>query len=161
MLAAGGNGKVDVWTVTDGLLVRSFSGSQWQRMVSLAFSPDGKLVAAGSSGGDNIPEVGDVTTVLRIWRLSDGAVVRSFTNRPPFKTMYSAYTSISFSPDGATLLVGTSDGSIQFIRVDDGATIFEESTDIYSVASVAFSPNNRTYAFNNDSDKLVVARSLS
>jgi len=149
LLAAGGNGVVDVWSVSDGSLKRSFLGDRWQRMASIAFSPDGELIAAGSWGGRNLPEIGDVPIMLRIWRVSDAALLHSF----------SAFSSIAFSPDGATLLAGTSDGSIRFIRVDNGATIFEESDDIYSVASVAFSPNNRTYAFNNDSDKIVVARS--
>jgi WD40 repeat protein len=58
---------IKLWRVSDGALVRTLTGHTYD-VYSVAFSPDGSLLASGS---------GDDT--IKLWRVSDGALVRTLT----------------------------------------------------------------------------------
>jgi WD40 repeat protein len=83
-------------------LLTPSQSKQNQGILAIAFSPDGKWIAAG---------VGD--HVITLWNLADGKELRHLRGHeePVF--------ALRFAPDGKTLAVGSGDGTL---RVWDPAT---------------------------------------
>jgi WD40 repeat protein len=71
-------------------------------VTSVAFSPDGKTVASGSSDG-----------TARLWRVSDGALLDTFEGHAD------GVQSVAFSPDGRTLASGSWDTTVWLWRIID------------------------------------------
>jgi WD40 repeat protein len=95
------NGAVWVWRLSDGRKIQHLPGQG-----TITFSPDGSLLAYGSVNG---PEGG----LLRLWRVEDGELVFESSD---FNGWVS---SVSFSPDGATLATASRDGLVRLWRTDD------------------------------------------
>ena len=70
---------------------------------SVAFSPDGQLLATSS-----------VDKTVKFWRVTDGALVRTLVHPE-------GVTCIAFSPDGRTLATASYDKLVRLWRVSDGA----------------------------------------
>jgi RNA polymerase sigma factor (sigma-70 family) len=137
LLAAGSDGRVSLWTATEGAKIRTFrdvdagihlfalapdgktlavagpkkavtvwdveTGQQVAQMpgqeqvASLAFSPDGKRLAAGIDKSDDI----------RLWDVANRKEIRSFTGKkePPLSSAFGTIAqSVGFTPDGKTLV---------------------------------------------------------
>src|SRR5437588_2617651 len=156
-VAAVGFQGIDIWRVADGAFVGLIPGPR----TLYAFSPDGKLVVtAGGAGGafryDN---------AIKFYRVSDGALVRTMSG-------VGVVTSAAFTPDGQTLIAsswesngdspasgyGTSNGSLRFWRVADGALLktYEQTTGLFANA-VTVSPDGRFFSYTYDST-VVLAR---
>ena len=99
----------------------------WVR--SVAFSPDGATVAAGYYA----PEV-------KLWRVADGALVRTFTGHTSW------VRSLAFTPDGATLLTASDDQSVRWWRVNDGAMLRSVTDGMTGVRVLAVSPDGTVLA---------------
>ena len=89
---------------------------------SVVFSPDGRLLASGSN---------DYT--IKLWRVSDGSLVRTLTGHTSW--VYS----VSFSPDGRLLASGSNDNTIKLWRVADGSLVRTLTGHTRNVDSVSFS----------------------
>lgn len=126
LLAAGDRaGKVHLWRVEDGELLRTFNGHEWIRDV--AFSSDGRYLGAGSDDGD-----------LRIWQVSDGLVWRVFTGERHTST-------IAFSPDGRTFAAGAgSEIWIWDIAGEEQVAVLRGHQGRVTV--IAYSPDGETLA---------------
>lgn len=102
-------------------------------VLSVAFSPDGELLAAGDSNGN-----------IHLWRVESGQqvlILGGHTN---------LVVSLAFSPDGQTLCSGGADASIRLWNVATGVCekILEGHQD--EVWSVTFSPNGKLLASGSD-----------
>lgn len=123
--------------------VRLWSTSTWQsvkdvvtagiRAQSVAFSPDGTLLAtAGSPGLDDV------------YRVPTGEFVMSMG--------YSDYVhSITFSPDGTLIGVGTEDRKLGILKTSDWSDV-RRIDNVHNpiVADLAFSPDNQIVASTGD-----------
>ncbi|MEJ5253295.1 MAG: FlgD immunoglobulin-like domain containing protein [Armatimonadota bacterium] len=136
LASASRDGTVRVWNVASGETVRSIADGN--PVTSVAFSPDGQLLATGSEG----------TTLVKIWRLNDGSLVRTLSGH----TL--AVQSVAFSPDGQYLASGSADRTVRVWQVDSGDSLHTLSGHTLAVQSVAFSPDGQ-YVASGSADNTV------
>jgi WD40 repeat protein len=91
---------------------------------SLAFSPDGSLIASGQYEND-----------IHIWRTSDGSLYRKLTGHQGW------VRSLAFSPDGNTLASISDDDTLRIWSVADGTPIQVIREGLKGVRTVAISPD--------------------
>jgi RNA polymerase sigma factor (sigma-70 family) len=100
---------------------------------SIAFSPDGRMLAAG--GFDNS---------LRLWEPTTGKETRRFVGHE------GSVNSVAFSSDGKTIVSGSQDGSVCLWEVATGKAFRKfESEHRAPVYAVALSPEGKIVAFGN------------
>ena len=98
--------SIKTWRISDGALLQTIDGNN-NGIISVAFSPDQQVIAAGS--GDRVYD-----GVVRFWRLSDGMLLRFFNQDP--NNVYSYVTGVAYSPDGSLFAFGRADGHIVVAR---------------------------------------------
>jgi len=158
LIALGDNRGVHLRRVSDGSLVRILNTNAPSAMKtsSVAFTPDGQYVAAGVSVV-NTTYSNCIDCAVKMFRVSDGALVRIFSNG---NNMHSP--EIAFSPNGTIIGAAYSrdhenGGAIQFWRVSSGATIQMDMFELFPW-DFAFSRLGNWYAFYSASGLLGVAR---
>jgi WD40 repeat protein len=137
IVAAGSNdGDVRFWNAATSQLIRTLPGNSSTGAVqSVAFSPDGKTLADGETGG------------TRLWNVATGKPAVTLPTDSPSSQVYS----VAFSPDGGTLAVDSSGNGTQ-IQLWDTATDEPISTPLSAgpIDVVAFSPDGKTLASGSD-----------
>ncbi len=112
---------------------------------SIAFSPDGKLFAAGTFGASGeLTEPGE----LRIWDTSDWELLHVWKARDsliPGEDQCSV-AGIAFSPDSSSIALAISDGTVRLWDVTTRKPRAELKGHRGSVRRVAFGPNGRWLA---------------
>ncbi|WP_373994220.1 NB-ARC domain-containing protein, partial [Fischerella thermalis] len=104
-------------------LTKSVFSETFGGIMSVAFSPDGKLLAAGDSNGE-----------IHLWQVADGKqllILRGHANW---------VVSLAFSPDSRTLASGSSDCTVKLWDVATGQCLHSLQEHGNEVWSVAFSP---------------------
>ncbi|MBW4464529.1 MAG: WD40 repeat domain-containing protein [Pegethrix bostrychoides GSE-TBD4-15B] len=124
LLATGDvNHEIQLWQVSDGKPLLTYAlheGWIW----SVAFSPDGRLLA------------GSANRAVHLWDVQSGALVQSFGG-------YSDRVfSVAFSPDGHLLATGSEDRLVRIWDLRTGKRLHQLSGHTDEVRSVAFAGNH-------------------
>jgi WD40 repeat protein len=107
---------VGIWKTADGTLIKSFQNEADEtarlydenvQVNTVDFSPDGSILASGSSDG-----------TVNLWQISDGTIILS-----P-KPQGLGISSVIFSPDGATIFSAAFDGTMYRRQVTDGKLLY-------------------------------------
>lgn len=104
------------------------------RVITLDFSPDGRLLAA--AGGE--PSRGGE---LQLWDLAEGTLVRDW---PEAHT--DTVFSVRFSPDGKYLATASADKFVKVFRVDDGEFVKAFEGHTHHVLGVAWNQDGKLLA---------------
>ena len=90
------DGEIKIWDLATGQLVRTLLSDGV--VSSLAFSPDGQLLASGSQYENSL---------IRIWSVVDGRLLRTMDGHAH------GVTNLLFSPDGQLLVSASYDGEVR------------------------------------------------
>jgi WD40 repeat protein len=105
---------------------------------SVAFSPDGKIIASG--GADK---------TIKLWDVTTGQVIKTL-----FTGHNNGFYSVVFSPDGKTIASGGADKTIKLWDVTTGQVIKTLTKPNNGFYSVVFSPDGKTIA-SGGADKTI------
>ena len=128
IVAVGGqDGAARLWDVATGkqignpltsnpLASNTFAGGSPPNGVnSVAFSPDGQILAAGDEDGK-----------VRLWDVATGQQIGNALTGNPLTGATGASISIAFSPDGKTLVTGSTDGRVRLWNVGFLADVLDQ-----------------------------------
>ena len=126
LLASGGNGKtLCLWRVADGTsFFKSTVHKSW--VTAVAFSPDSNILA---SGGNE----------LFLWDTATGTQLHENS-----RELTARISTLVFSPDGKTLVVGNWDGILELWDVRTGGLLSTHTGHTWWANVLKFSPDGRT-----------------
>jgi WD40 repeat protein len=121
--------KVELWNIDTGQKnatltdPTAYSGrfDYLKSVYILAFSPDGKTLAAGSRDG-----------LLTVWQVSTGSLLNEYQSTQPIE-------SLAFSPDGKLLATGSSNGLISLWDASTFQVVGSIQKHTSAVTNLAFS----------------------
>jgi WD40 repeat protein len=151
LIVGGGSDHIRTWDTGSGKENRVWNHNEVLTRQALAFSPNGKIIAAGLSDG--------TSGFVRMWNAATGKVLRSL----PVEKVSIDVTGVAFSPDGKTLacsygLSGSGQdawiGMVKIWRTSDHKVLGTLKGHKQSVWQIAFAPDSRTLATASD-DKTV------
>ena len=164
VIAAGGAGPgVRLWQVggtaaaptvsATGQLLAS-GGSQASTVSSVAFTPDGHLLAVASSGS-----TGASGAAVRLWHVTDPARPTTDGKALSLPGSGSQVSAVAFGADGGVLAAGTSAGTVVLWKVTGSAAPVRYAHMPLTgpggaVSGVAFSPDGSTLAASSQDHKV-------
>ncbi len=116
--------SVILWEVATRKTLETLKGSDGL-ILSLAFSPDGMILAGGTLSG-----------TIELWDVATGRELKTIKGNSPV-------SSITFSPDGKTLAGGGEDGFVRFWEVATGKELKAFYAHKHPVLALAFSPDGK------------------
>ena len=150
-LTSGGSLAIALWDLATGTLVRAFTDPGGQsadgnkfymgRLVSVAFSPDGRqALSAASYGAPGFLGL-NMRHALKLWDVATGQVLRTMED-------HSGHIfSISFSADGRQALSGSEDKEIKLWDLASGKVMRTLKGHASPINTVAFTPDGK-HAFS-------------
>ena len=128
------------WDVASGNELQVFNGI-FARLSSpvqtVAYSPDGKLIASGNLRGE-----------VKLWDAANGSDLRTMTGHANWVQM------VAFTPDGKLLASGSLDNTIKLWDVASGALLRTLTGHTDGVQAIAVSPDGRVLA-SAGNDKII------
>lgn len=112
LATAGADGSIKTWDVTGRWSGPRRLGPHVGRVLSLDYSPDGKLLAAGGGEPSRSGEV-------KLWDVEKGTAVRSLAEGLHSDNV----CALRFSPDGTKLATGAADKFLKVVNVADGKEV--------------------------------------
>lgn len=112
-----------------GLTGISFKANKTLGIYSVAYSPDGKILASGSD--DN---------TIKLWDIETGQPLKSLVGH------VKGVTVVVFSPDGKALASGSKDSAVKLWDLSTGKQIRSLAGHASEIASIAFAPDGTTLA---------------
>ncbi len=123
----GDDNAAKVWDATENGETYTLKANN-APVMSVDFSPNGKLIASGSMDG-----------AARIWDLGSGRELWVRTNNAPVR-------SVAFFPDGRRMVTGSFDQTATVWEVDSGKALFHLKGHTHRIFSVAVSSNGHWIA---------------
>jgi serine/threonine protein kinase len=131
-LASCGSAQVELWS-TDGTLRQTLTINQPTiSVVSVAFSPDGQVLATGSTDGS-----------IKLWRMADGVLLKEITSQ------FDMIQQVVFGDQGRMIAAFDISARLGVWRVGDGSPVRTNTMPASSVTVYAFSPDGQLFATNN------------
>lgn len=136
MFASGSYGKIRIWSLQTGGLVRQLDAHK-SSINALAISPNAQILASGSDD-----------TTIRLLNFQTGELFQSI---PAHSGPVNA---LAISPNGQILASGSADRTIRFWNLNNGVRLRTISGHQDAVNAIAWSPNGRLIA-SGSSDKTI------
>lgn len=127
---AGDDGNVRVWDIASGKILFTL-GKDLLSSDAVAFSPDGRLLAAAVSAG------GRRGHAVQVWDLATGQLVHDMREHTQL------ITDIDFSPDGNRIASVGNDNTLRIWNVKYGTLETTQKETKNNLLSVAYSPDGR------------------
>jgi WD40 repeat protein len=141
-LATGCDNTLKLWDVATTELIATFSGDG--PVLSVAFSPDGRIVAAGNR--DNS---------IKLWNIESRELVATLSGLQGFVFF------LVFSPDGKMLASGGNDSTVVIWDVSSHRVIGALKGHENDIIDAAFSPDGSTVATASEDNTLKLWNALS
>ena len=129
----GSQGDLRLWSLRTLRLKQIIKQSRG--ISTVAFSPNGKLLATGEASNDGELNIGGG---WKVWLVGGKLKVKS-------SAFDQVINSVAFSPDSKFLLLGSEEGEIKLHNVQKNKTEWTVTNESY-VLRVAYSPNGKTVA---------------
>ncbi len=143
---AGRDGRIKLWARETGAELRTLTGLLPDPVASLAFSPDGRWLAAGFGFLNWFDDrrIG----AIKVWEAASGREIATL------KGHERSVASLAFSPAGETLASTSHDGTVRLWRVADWQETGRLGTS-FAFKAVAFSPDGTTLAASTSEGPIV------
>jgi hypothetical protein len=105
-LAGADRGDVRVWAVATGKQVAQFRGQGQAWILSLAFSPSGRVLAAGAERSPDNGAGGEAASSIYLWEIPSNQEIQKIAGPQ------GSVTALAFAPNGRTLASGGVDSTI-------------------------------------------------
>lgn len=145
----GGSPHIFLWEIEQRRCLRQF-GDHYAGVWSLAFSPDGRLLASGDGAG-----------IVRIWRMPDATLLHTVripsAQTDPSRLTHNAVLSLAFSPDGKWLAIGTLQ-TLSFWDVRQERLRYTYKQEIGGgVSAICFLPDGKQFLYGRMDGVLALA----